>query len=235
MRIIIIGAGVIGTSTAYFLHKKGFDVSVLEAELEAGTQTSFANGAQLSYGYTNPLATPSLLPKLPKLLCGLDAGFRLTPKWDIDLFFWLASFLRNCTKERQKENMLNLLRLGLYSRKVLHQLLQFCPLDFHHQTTGKLVLYKTQRELKEAILIEAIKQKHFDELKYEVKNRAECYELLPHLGPTKKIAGGIFSPQEEVGDCHLFTKALAAHCAKQGVKFLYDTKGERVCFGKALF
>jgi len=119
---VVIGAGVIGVTTAYALARRGIAVTLIDKAEGAGQGSSFANGAQLSYAYTEALANPALLRHLPTLALGQDPAFRLKPALDLDYLVWLLAFLRNSTKARFRANTLAGLRLGLESRLAIRRL-----------------------------------------------------------------------------------------------------------------
>ena len=204
---LVLGAGVVGVATAYALARRGVAVTIVDRAVEAGRGTSFANGAQLSYAYTDALASPALLRRLPALLMMADPAFRLRPSIDPEFVRWGLEFLRNCSADRFLANSLAGLRLALESRAAMHALLERHPLEFGHTVAGKLHLYESEAALDAAArLVEAKRQAGAEQ---EVLSPAEAVSVEPALGSiAHRLSGAIYSPQEEVGDPHLFCNAL---------------------------
>src|SRR5271154_3272256 len=122
MKILVLGSGLLGVTSAYELGKRGFEVTVIDRQASSGAETSYANGGQLSYSHAEPWANPSVLPKLPTWLLRSDAPLVFRPRADWQMMRWGFQFLRNCTGERARVNCVNLLRLGLYSKDRLEAL-----------------------------------------------------------------------------------------------------------------
>ena len=204
---IVLGAGVVGMATAYALARRGVGVLILERSAEPGRGTSFANGAQLSYAYTDALATPSLLRKLPMLALGADPAFRLRPSLDPDFIRWGLAFLRNSTAAASLGNTLEGLRLGLESRAAMHALLERHRLDFLHSMPGKLHLYEDKESLAGAASM--VERKRREGAVQEVVSPSEAVALEPALASAAgRLSGAVYSPEEEVGDPYLFCRAL---------------------------
>lgn len=134
---------VLGVATAFCLGRNGHRVQVVDAAQSSALGTSYANGGQLSYSYTEPLASPSPLPKLPALALGRDPALEIDPA----LVRWVAAFLRNCTPERELFNMRNVLRLALHSRELLHGPIDEYPINFNRRRSGKLHVYASVDDL----------------------------------------------------------------------------------------
>lgn len=210
MRIIVVGGGVIGVTSAYWLRRAGHDVELIEQEHEAGQGVSAGNGGQLSYAYVEPLAGPDLWTKFPAILLGLDSAVRVRPRFSKDALTWTASFLAHCFGPRQKATLTDLLLLAGESRAALADLLREVPLDFDHAARGKLILYRDQQSLDAAGHLAEIKRAHGFRL--EILDRARCLTLDPALGGYGNgFAGGVHAPEDEAGDCGKFTRALLAH------------------------
>ncbi|QJQ32590.1 FAD-dependent oxidoreductase [Sphingomonas lacunae] len=194
-------------ATAYCLARDGLAVTIIDRNLSPGMGASFANGAQLSYVYTDALANPALIKHLPALALGLDPAFRLRPSFDPSQIGWLLTFLRNATQARFEANTLAGLELGLQSRLAMHALLERHPLDFHHRQAGKLHIHQDQGAFASAARMVELKRRHG--AMQEVLSDADARAIEPALaGRQAPIAGAIFSPQEEVGDPHLFCAAM---------------------------
>ncbi len=222
MKIIILGSGLLGVTTAYELAKRGFQVTVVDRKSSGAAECSFANGGQLSYGTAEPWATPQVLKKLPKWLVHPDAPLVFRLRADPAMVKWGLSFLRNCTTERARENCVNLLRLNLYSRQETQRIAQETGIDFDYTSKGILQLYGTDADFKEAIT-QAEFQAKFGCVQ-KIISRDECIAAEPALAHTSRpIAGGVHAIMDEVGDAHIFTNKLAEYAKNQlGVQFIYD-------------
>ncbi len=223
MNIIILGAGVVGVTTAYYLSRDGHQVTVIDRAEQAGMMTSFANGGQLSYSYTDPMAQPYLIAQLPSLMwhyyAPLTIRFSLSPEF----LRWTKLFLQNCNQQRVEENTLKVLKLGLHSRDALHGLLAEHPLQFHYQQAGKLYLFMNQQEMERGA--KRCEFKNQWGLQQQVWSAEQCLQHEPNLAHVRdSVVGGVFSPLDESGDAFLFTQALAEVCKAQGVTFLYNTE-----------
>ena len=204
---LVIGAGVVGVATAYALARRGISVTIIDRAPGAAEGASFANGAQLSYLYTDAFSSPSLLGKLPALLMGRDPAFRLRASADADFFRWALSFLRNATQSRFEANTVKGLRLGLESRAAMHALLERHAIDFGHETSGKIHFYEDEAAFATARRVVTLK--HDVDTTQQILSAAEAADLEPALTPVAhRIKGAVYSPLEEVGDPHLFARAL---------------------------
>lgn len=209
MHVIVIGGGVIGATSAYFLAKAGHSVELIEQEPEGGHGVSAGNGGQLSYAYVEPLAGPDLWAKFPSILLGLDSAVRIRPRCSADALAWTASFLAHCFGPRQRATLGDLLQLAAESRAAMAELLAEAALDFDHGRRGKLILYRDQQGLDGAGKLAEIKRAHG--FRIEVLDRARCLALDPALGGYgNAFAGGVYAPEDESGDCGKFTRALLA-------------------------
>jgi D-amino-acid dehydrogenase len=203
----VVGAGVVGVATAYALARRGCRVTLVDARPGPGQGASFANGAQLSYAYTDALANPALLRRMPGLMLGADPAFRIRLHADYGQALWLARFLRQCTAPAFERNTLAGLALGLESRLALHTLLERHPIDFAHAAPGKLHVYDSAAGFAAARALAEIKRRHG--AVQELLSPAEALAVEPALADRPAgMVGAIFSPQEEVGDPHRFCVAL---------------------------
>ena len=203
----MLGAGVVGMASAYALARQGAAVTVIDAREGPGLETSFANGAQLSYAYTEALASPDLLRHAPKILLGLDPAIRLRPSLDPGQWAWLLAFLRNASGHRFCRNTLAGLELGLESRAAMAALQARHALDFGHAAIGKLHLHAGSESLAAARAMVELKRGHG--AVQEVLSASEAIALEPALdGRRHPLAGAIWSPQEAVGDPHRFCCAM---------------------------
>ena len=223
MKVVILGAGVVGTATAWYLADYGHDVTVIDRQSGPGLETSFANGGQISACHAEPWANPAVLPKLLKWLGRDDAPlvFRLN-RWDPALWSWGLRFLANCTPSRAAVNTERTLRVALYSRSCLQMLRQHLGLDYHHQTSGILHIYNDTEDFAHARASARLMSKYG--LVRQVRFPGECVKLEPTLAHTlPTLVGGIHTPDDESGDAHEFTEELATAAIKRGVTFQWGT------------
>src|SRR5262245_52640074 len=207
MRIIVVGGGVIGVTSAYWLRQAGHEVELIEQEVEAGRGISAGNGGQLSYAYVEPLAGPDLWSKFPAILLGLDSAVRMRPDLSLDSIRWGLSFLRHCVGKRQTQSLKSLLVLAAESHRALAELLNDVPLQFDYAAVGKLILYREAKALEQADRLAEIKRTYG--FRIETLDRARCLALDPALDRYRNpFAGGIYAPEDAAGDCGAFTRGL---------------------------
>jgi D-amino-acid dehydrogenase len=223
MKVIVLGAGVVGVTAAYVLASRGHEVEVIDRQPEGGRETSFANGGQLSFSHAEPWANPSVLPKIPKWMFKEDAPLVFKPRADWEMIKWGLRFLRNCTSERAQKNSVSILRLGLYSKKKMEQIRTYSGVKFDNLREGILHLYSTKKDL-DAAAVQARFQEKLG-CPAEIIDYKRCVELEPalqHAG--RPIVGGIFQP-----DAFIFTKGLADLCAREyKAQFHYNTVIESI-------
>lgn len=209
MHICVLGAGVIGVTTAYRLLQDGHQVSLIDARQQPGEGTSQGNGAQLSYSYVAPLADPSVWTKWAYYLFSKDSPLTIRPTADLDQYRWLLEFLRCCNAQRVRQTTIDLLQLAFYSRDQLTQWNAGLQLSFDHQRSGKLVMFTDEQGL-EAAAQQVQFQSQYG-CQQEVLGAAECIRIEPALGHSQRDwVGGIYTPSEEAGDCPQFCRALVA-------------------------
>ncbi|GHC01738.1 FAD-dependent oxidoreductase [Thermomonas carbonis] len=204
--VAVIGAGVVGMSTAYALARRGRRVLLLDRAPGPALETSFANGAQLSYAYTDAMAGPALWQQLPGMLCGRDRAFRTRVSADPDFWRWGLTFLRNATHQRLQENTLATLTLALESRAAMGELLARHPIDFDHRVAGKLHVYYNPASLPAARAM--IERKRPFGVQQRLVDADEAIAIEPALAGARGIAGVVHSPEEEVGDPWRFATGL---------------------------
>jgi len=222
MDVIVIGAGVVGLTTAWRLARDGHRVQVIDRAAAAGQGTSRANGAQLSYSYVAPMADPSVWAALPKYLFGPDSPMRFRPGIDWRQYHWLLKFLAACTRREALATTEKLLRLSFLSRDELHQARDLHALDFAWQRTGKLVVYSSV-----AGLAAAQAQAEFQHglgCRQQLLDGDGCLVVEPALAAIAgRIVGGIFTPDDEAADPYALCAGLADLLAgpTYGVQFHY--------------
>ena len=223
MRVVVVGAGVVGTAAAWFLAKAGHEVTVVERRDGAGLETSFANGGQVSACHAEPWANPATPRKILKWLGREDAPllFRWR-RWDPALWAWGLRFLANCTAGRAAVNTERTLRIAVYSRHCLQALRAETGLAYDQRAKGILHIYRDGAEFEHACRAAEVMRRHgLDRL---VKTPAECLAIEPALATAADdLAGGIHTPDDESGDAHKFTAGLAALAAGFGVEFRYGS------------
>lgn len=228
---VVLGAGVVGIATAYALARRGAAVTIVDRAEEPARGTSFANGGQLSYAYTDALGSPALLRGLPSLALALDPAFRMRPSVDPDFLRWGLAFLRNCSGARFRENTLEGLRLGLESRAALHALLARHPIAFGHACPGKLHLLDGEKALAAAGRMVDLKQAAG--VRQELVGPDEALKIEPALAARPRpISGAIYSPEEEVGDPFLFCREMLKLLESEyGVRSRFSTPVEMLEVG----
>lgn len=222
MHIVVMGAGVIGTTTAWFLRQAGHEVTVLERQSGAGQETSFANGGQVSVSHAEPWANPSAPAKVLKWLFKEDAPLLFRLRADPQQWLWGLKFLRECTPARTRNNIIQIVNLGIYSRDMLHALRRETGICYDHREQGILHFYTDPKEF-EAALGPAELMRQFG-CEREVISAERAVELEPALaGFQARIAGATYTRHDESGDAAMFTRNLASMAAEKGVDFRYGT------------
>ncbi|MBD0416099.1 D-amino acid dehydrogenase [Oryzicola mucosus] len=220
MKVTVLGAGIIGVTTAYQLAKSGHEVTVVDRQSGPALETSFANAGEVSFGYCSPWAAPGIPQKAIKWLFMEHAPLILRPKVDWAMISWMIRMLRNCTSERYAINKSRMLRLSDYSRTSLAEIRAETGIAYDERMQGTLQLFRTQQQLDASA--KDVKALAADGIPYEVLDRDGCIRVEPALRHVRdKIVGGLLTPKDETGDCFKFTNALAARAAELGVQFLY--------------
>ena len=223
MKVIVLGAGVIGVTSAYQLAKAGHEVIVVDRQQGPALETSFANAGEVSFGYCSPWAAPGIPMKALKWLFMEHAPLILRPKLDRAMLAWTMQMLRNCTAERYAVNKSRMLRLAAYSRTSLADVRAETGIAYDERMQGTLQLFRTQQQLDASA--KDVKALAADGVPYKVLDRDGCIRVEPALTHVReKIVGGLLTPKDETGDCFKFTEALAARAAALGVRFAYGTQ-----------
>ncbi len=225
MKVAILGGGVIGISTAYYLAKLGHEVTVLERQPGPALETSFANAGQVSPGYSAPWAAPGIPLKAIKWMLSKHSPLVIRPSLDPAMWRWALQMLRNCTAERYATNKSRMLRLASYSREAFQELRAETGITYDERTRGTLQMFRTQKQVEAAKKDIAVLEDAG--VPYELLDAAGCIAAEPALGLVgHKIAGGLRLPLDETGDCFMFTNALADKAAELGVNFRYGVNNE---------
>ncbi|MGB3503447.1 MAG: D-amino acid dehydrogenase [Mesorhizobium sp.] len=234
MRTVVLGAGIIGVTTAWQLAKAGHEVTVIDRQPGPALETSFANAGEVSFGYCSPWAAPGIPMKAVKWIFMKHAPLILRPKVDMAMLSWMAQMLRNCTSARYALNKSRMLQLADYSRISLAELRAETGISYDERMQGTLQLFRTQAQLDASA--KDVKALAADGIPYEVLDPDGCIRVEPALAHVReKIVGGLLTPKDETGDCFKFSNALAAKAAAAGVRFNYgsiirnlDVEGGRV-------
>ncbi|MBX9615676.1 MAG: D-amino acid dehydrogenase [Caulobacteraceae bacterium] len=223
MKTVILGAGVIGVTTAYFLAKAGHEVTVVESRSGSGLETSFANAGEISPGYASPWAAPGVPSKIPGWLLMRHAPLILSRPLERETVAWLLATLRNCAPRRYAINKSRMVRLANYSRDVLRQLRAETGIHYDNQARGTLQLFRTQQQMDAAGKdIEVLKEYG---VPFELLDRRGCETAEPGLGRSAvDLVGGLRLPDDETGDCFVFTQAMTRMARDLGVRFRFDTR-----------
>ena len=222
MKVLVLGAGVIGVTCAYELARAGHEVEVVERRSGAALETSFANAGEISPGYSSPWAGPGVPLKAVKWLLMQHRPLVIRPHLDLEFVRWCAAMLRNCTAQRYAVNKARMLRLAEYSRDCLIEMRGTTGIAYDERTQGTLQLFRTQAQLDATGADIAVLKR--DGVAFELLDRAGCIGAEPALAHVRdKFVGGLRLPGDETGDCFLFTQRLAVLAAGLGVRFRYDT------------
>ncbi|MDQ0513240.1 FAD-dependent oxidoreductase [Ancylobacter amanitiformis] len=221
-RIAVIGAGVVGVSTAYGLARQGHDVILVDARAEPGRGASAGNAAQLSYAYGDAMASPALLRHLPAIALGRDPAFRVTWSLDPHFLIWGVRFLANAGSARWWSNTAHILDLAEVSRREMASLLAEVDLSFSYRMAGKLHLYASAAGLD--AMRPTVQRKRERGLAQNLLSRAEATLIEPALEAFEgAVIGAVHTPQDAVGDCAEYCRGLTAHLVRHyGITTLFD-------------
>ena len=221
MKVIVLGGGVIGISTAYYLAKSGVEVTLVERQPGAALETSHANAGQVSPGYSTPWAAPGIPLKALKWMFQKHAPLAIRPDGSWYQLQWMAHMLRNCSPERYAVNKERMVRLAEYSRICLQQMRADLGLEYEQRTGGTLQLFRTQAQVDAVQRDITVLQEN--NVPFELLSAAELARVEPGLAQAQhRLAGGLRLPLDETGDCYRFTTALAEIARQQGVSFRYQ-------------
>lgn len=227
MRVLVLGSGVIGVTSAYYLALKGFEVTVIDRQPAVALETSFANAGQISPGYSAPWASPDVPLKALKWLFQRHAPLSLKPDFTRWQCHWIAQFLSNCSLERYELNKSRMVRLAEYSRDCLRRLRAETGLHYEQRSQGTLQVFRTKKQLaaeaKDIAVLERMG------VPFEHLDAAGCVRIEPALIHVQDaLLGGLYLPGDETGDCQLFTTQLTAKAQALGVKFRQETQIHRL-------
>ncbi|MDN0076151.1 D-amino acid dehydrogenase [Crenobacter sp. SG2303] len=227
MKVIVLGGGVVGVSTAWYLAKAGCEVTVIERQDGVALETSFGNAGQISPGYAAPWAAPGIPMKAAKWLFQKHAPLAIRPDGSLYQLQWIAKMFANCNPKAYNLNKGRMMRLAEYSRDKIKELRAETGIQYEGRQGGTLQLFRTQAQVDSMGKdIEVLRECGVD---FNVLDPDGCARVEPALAKTKhKLTGGLQLPNDETGDCNLFTKSLAELCQAQGVKFLFGQRIEKL-------
>jgi D-amino-acid dehydrogenase len=226
-RALILGAGILGVHTAYFLRQRGYDVTVVDRQPGPALETSFANGAQISVSQSDPWASPAAPFKVLKWLGKEDAPLLFRLKMDPNQWRWGLRFLYECLPSRTEYNTLMAMRLSEYSRRTLQAMRRETDIAYDHAEAGIMMIHSDKKNFDAAAESAQLLVRNGE--RRDVLSVAEAVKIEPalaHTAPT--LAGAIYAPHDESGDAYKFTTGLAKLAAKMGVVFRYGTTVERI-------
>jgi len=226
MKVLVLGSGVIGVTSAWYLSRAGHEVTVVDRQPEPGMETSHANGGQISWGASTPWAAPGVPFKALKWMFRPHSPLVLRPRLDPAMWSWLFRMLGNCTTARYAINRERMLRLSRYSHECLVALRDNTGIHYDERTAGVLELFRTQQEVDEAADQAAMLERW--NVPSRLLDRAGCVAHEPALRTAQnKISGGMLLPGDELGDCLQFTRKLASRAEVRGVRFALSTRIEQ--------
>jgi D-amino-acid dehydrogenase len=221
VKVLILGSGVIGVTSAYYLARAGHEVTVIDRQPKPALETSFANAGEVSPGYSSPWAGPGVPVKAIKWLLMKHGPLVIRPKPDPVMWIWLLKMLRNCTSARYAVNKGRMIPIAEYSRECLRALRSETGIRYDERERGTLQLFRYAAQLDQTAGDIAVLKQYG--VPFEVLDRAGCVAAEPALSAVQdKIAGGLRLPLDETGDCHMFTQALALEAEKLGVRFAFN-------------
>ncbi|MDY7538127.1 D-amino acid dehydrogenase [Undibacterium sp. RTI2.1] len=227
MKVIVLGSGIIGTSSAWFLKKQGHDVTVIERQPGAAQETSFANGCQISVSHAEPWANPSAPLKVLKWLGKEDAPLLFRPRAEWLQWLWGMSFLRECTPGRTADNIRQIVAISEYSRQTLQAVRAETGIDYDCLTKGILHFYTDKKEFDDSL--PAAKLMRDLGCQRDSIGADEVVRIEPALASIRdKIVGGDYTETDESGDVYKFTSGLAKKAAEAGVDFQFNTSVTRL-------
>ncbi len=227
MRVLVLGSGVIGVTSAWYLARRGHEVTVVDRQPGAALETSFANAGQVSPGYSTPWAAPGIPLKAIKWLFQKDAPLSIRPDGTLFQLRWLAEMLAHCTEDRYAVNKERMLRLSEYSRDCLKALRGELGLAYEGRQLGTLQVFRTDAQM--AAIDKDVRVLREQGVPFELLGRDELARVEPALAAVKAtLVGGLRLPGDETGDCQLFTTRLAEAARAAGVTFLYGTTIDRI-------
>ncbi len=226
MHVVVIGAGVVGVTTAYYLAQRGCRVTVIDRAHDVAEGASHGNAAQLSYTFTDAMARPEFVAKIPGLIAGLDVGSRV--RMDPALVSWGLRFLGQCTRKKWTANTLAVLQMALRSANLIAELRAAVPIEFGHRTAGKLVLLAD--EAARDAVVSSVELKKTNGALLRIVSADEALDIEPSLSAfNDEFVAAVYSPTDAVADSHVFTRRLSDWLrASDGIEFLLGTEVRKI-------
>ena len=219
MKVVVLGAGLLGVTSAYYLQQLGHEVTVLDRQAAPAAETSFANGGQISVSHAEPWANPSAPFKVLQWLSREDAPLLFRLRADTRQWLWGLQFLRECTVARTRRNIEQIVKLGLYSREMLQALRRETGIAYDHHTQGILHFYTSQKEFDAALKPAELMRELGCERR--VVSPEEAVRIEPALAHIReRLAGATYTAEDESGDANLFAREVVRLCHDRGVRFL---------------
>lgn len=227
MDVIVLGGGVIGLTSAWYLRKQGHDVTVIDRQSRCADETSYANAGQISYGYSSPWAAPGIPNKAIKWLLQKHSPLKIKPSVSPQLYTWMSQMLMNCNLERYNVNKSRMLRIANYSRDCLTELRHDHNLCYEGRQKGTLQVFRTIQQVDS--IQKDLKLLSDSNITFKQVDVKSCLDIEPGLAEVKeKIVGGLHLPDDETGDCYQFCQQLTSLAENAGVQFKFDTTVTRL-------
>lgn len=223
MEVVVLGSGVVGLTSAWYLSQAGFSVTVIDRQARAAEETSFANAGQISYGYSSPWAAPGIPAKAIKWLFEQHAPLKIKPSISPELMQWAGKMLLNCQLDKYRINKARMLTVANRSRDCLAKLNQQYQLDYQGRSQGTLQIFRTNAQL--TAVEKDIKLLEESGTRFELMDNKQCLAQEPGLSHMQgELVGGLYLPDDQTGDCYLFCQQLQQMAQQAGVKFLFNTQ-----------
>lgn len=227
MKALVLGSGVVGLMSAWYLQQAGYQVTVVDRQSKAGEETSFANAGQISYGYSSPWAAPGIPQKAVRWLLEEHAPLKVKPSLDPQLVKWATQMLSNCQLDRYKINKSRMLGIANHSRECLIALRDKHNIEYQGRQKGTLQIFRNEKQLdaveKDIALLEQ------SGTRYQRMTVEDCIKQEPGLAAVShKLTGGLYLPDDETGDCYLFCQQMTELAKAHGVTFMFDTEVKNV-------
>ena len=222
MKVLVLGSGITGVTSAWYLAEQGHEVVVIDRQPDAAEETSFANAGQLSFGMSSPWAAPGIPLKAIKWMFQSHAPFKVRPSLNPAQWQFMLSMLANCNEKSYNINKSRMVRVSEYSRHCINTLQDQLALPFEQRKQGLLQVFRTQKQIDDAA--KDIKVLNAFDVPHAMLNVEECIAQEPALARVKdKLVGGLHFPEDQTGDCNIFTKSLRKKCQEKGVVFKFNT------------